>query len=103
MGRWAQRSRSGGGPPLQGPIQIQTATKIGSIDIELTYDRDVTSVGFLPQDYTTNASAQAGEFLSHPTPTQVQVTFPSPVDTDVSVTYTGAEPNVLTPQTVAYT
>ena len=103
MGRWAQRRVRGGGPPTAAAIEITIATHDPIDDFSfLDYSADITGIPFNAADYTTNPSGLTGIAVNQTAPDQISVLFAMLYPADTSISYTGSEPGILTPQTVNY-
>lgn len=101
MGRWAQRSRGGGG--LNPPNYILTASIDDATTALLVYKTAVTATGLgntafisLPSGTTSIAVLQNGA-------EGAEVDFIGDISADETIRFNGPAANVLSPQTVTYT
>lgn len=103
MGRWSQRRRTGGGPPTGTALIEMTSAVIGPADeVVVTYSANVTAGDFPGGEF---ASAPSGEFelsIAQESPSSLRLSMSGTVAGDVDLTYSGAVPGILTPQTINY-
>lgn len=104
MGRWAQRSRSGGGPALfnamNGAMIVDTDRAV------ISFALPINAATFPAGAFTSNPSGALSttiDVTGDDVNTTLDVTFDDSLATDVSVTQTGAVPGIQTPTTVSYT
>lgn len=98
MGRWAQRTRGGGGINALNHI---TSARYGAIEIRrLTYREAVDATQLDATKFASGPSGITGIGITQIDPHTIDVEMSSDIGTDTSVTYTGTTPGVQTPQTV---
>lgn len=104
MGRWAQRQRAGGGPPIGGPLaEIVSANILTVNEIAVAWAVDVDPGDLTATDFTSNPSGEVADSMFPLSSTSFQVQFLLAIDTDASVTYTGSAPGLKSPDTEPYT
>jgi hypothetical protein len=102
MGRYAQRRRSGGGPPGAPPlIQILEARADGT-EIYVLYSGNVTDSDFELTDFEFTDGFQTPLTITNDEPETLLLTVTTTVD-EGFVSYNGNVSGVLTPQTVELT
>jgi len=101
MGRWAQRSRGGGGIT---PLNAILKAFIFDADVEdLTYQHNVDASTLVPAAFVSNPSTRNPTTIAQVTPRKVRLQYPDAIDADTTVTYSGATGGIRTPQTIAIT
>lgn len=100
MGRWAQRTRGGGG--INAPNYIAAASITGGATARLTYAKPIDAAALTPDDFTSDPSSTQGDVVTQFSDNEVDVSFPSVINTDTEITYTGTVAGITTPQTVIY-
>lgn len=106
MGRWSQRRHAGGGPPLpmSGPLaEMIEATGGGPGKLNLTYDTDVDGPSFIAGDFVTAPLGLIATSIDVIGPVNIHLHFVGSPGDELSLTYSGSVPGVLTPQTIAIT
>jgi hypothetical protein len=98
MGRWAQASRTGGGPT--GINYMLQAVDSASDAIEVTYALDVGAGALTLANFVSNPTAQAANSVAQTGRRKVEFTFPLSIAADTTLVYNGTIPNFQTPQTV---
>lgn len=98
MGRWSQRTRSGGGASLN---FIVTAVHDDPETMLLTYLNNVNASLFAPGLFTSSPSTEQSISVSQQGAKVLQVTFNVDVSADTEVIYQGTVPSVLSPQSIA--
>ena len=101
MGQWAHRRRRGGrGADSAAPLIQITLAEHGDTDtINLEYSAPVTAGDFLATDFTTGPSAFIADNVNQTAPDVLELVFSELVDAESDITYSGATPGILTPQT----
>lgn len=98
MGRWAQRTRGGGGvTPLNLIVYVK---QTGDFTQAITYQRPISRAALNPTAFQSQPTGELSTGLVQDSPRQVTATFDVETIGDVTLTYTGTTPGVLTPQTV---
>lgn len=105
MGRWAQRRIRGGGPPAPAPAhmivaQIDTMTPN---DVGVQYSGPVDATSLNAADYTVPADGATGMFISNVTPDVLLLELDNDVHTPHSLQYGGADPQVVSPDSIVLT
>lgn len=100
MGRWAQRTRSGGGNPSLN--SMTRAVFDGTDTILVTYAMSVKDSSLSPGSFTSLPSNTVSVNVVQVDKNRVDVVFGSDVDTDTSIRYNGSTLGFLFPQTKAY-
>lgn len=98
MGRWAQRSRSGGGAAQQ--ISIVSVVGHAEFDITLRFSTAVTVVGLGASDFFADPPGVTQDSLTQIDSRTIKVNYTSPVDEAATVTFTAAVPGFKSPQVV---
>lgn len=102
MGRWAQRSRSGGGPPAPAAlIYIASASNDGFTEVRLRYSAAVDSDDFASIDFELTPGASNPILIAQGDPDELVLTFGDSSGA-TSITYNGGFPGLLSPQTVDF-
>lgn len=101
MGRWAQRSRGGGGTTL--PLNFITeAAKQGGAIVDGQYARALTVSALVPTAFLSSPSGKIGQSILDLGDGAFEITFNGNVAADTGMTYSGHTPGVLTPQIIFY-
>jgi hypothetical protein len=104
VGRWAQRSHRGGGPPTAAAlIQIDAAQKTDDFQVDITYSGAVNPADFALADFTTLPDSGNALALGDNGPNVLQIVFDVLIDDETDLSYAGDTSGVLTPQTVTIT
>jgi hypothetical protein len=98
MGRWAQRTRGGGG--INALNQITFVVQSAIAKEEISYEHAVDASQLVAAEFTSNPSGETGVSMIQSSPTVIEVTFTSDVGGDTELVYTGSTPGIQTPQTV---
>lgn len=100
MGRWAQRTRAGGG--INELNSILLATKSGSFSALLTYafNIDATQLGLA--DFESELSSEQPDSINQIDNRSVELNFAGDISGDTQIVYSGATGGILTPQTAFY-
>ena len=69
----------------------------------VNYNAPVNAGDFVPGTFLSTPSGRTGNAILQSTPVRLRVAFGGDITADTNLTYSGAVPNVLTPQTVPYT
>lgn len=101
MGRWAQRSRGGGG--LNPPNYMTLAVNTDSDEHTVTYAHAIAAESLQPGAFQSNPSGESGADVNQLDATRVIITFGGSVTGDTDLTFNGSTANVITPQTVDVT
>jgi len=100
MGRWAQRSRRGGGPHLEN--FIVGARLVGSLSLRVYYAKDVDASQLVANTFESLPSGESGDFTQQVAPREVEVVLVGDATGDTSMIYTGTTPGIQTPDGVDY-
>jgi len=102
MGRWAQRSRGGGG--ISTPIEMIDVSIQGSGQdaIFVDYSGGVNANVFDPADFSSSPSGAVGVAVSQNSIRQLRVDLDMTALGDTDFTYSGTLPSIVHPQTIAY-
>lgn len=106
MGRWAQRRHgSGGGGSGAAPILIAEANITDALlgTAQLLFSGDIDAAEFVGTNFQTLPNAIAGNTVNQLASDTLEVIFDSALTLETDVEYSGAAPNVTTPQTVPFT
>lgn len=98
MGRWAQASRTGGGPTALN--SIRSAVDAFTTEIDVNYFHPIGAASFILATFVSNPSAQSPISITQTATHTVQLAFSLTIAADTTLVYTGSVPNILTPQTV---
>lgn len=102
MGRWSQRRRAGGGPPLiTSGISITLGQIDGTMTVILTYDGNITAGDFNEASFTTHPSNTSANAISQESVNALNLEFTEDISTDTTISYNGSVVGVTTPQTIA--
>lgn len=97
MGRWSQRTRSGGGMSLN----WMTQATIGAIDqIEVLYLTPVNVASFSVGDFITDPGTIVPDSLSQFGTNGLLLQMPEDISAEANLIYSGDTSGVLSPQTV---
>jgi len=99
VGRWAQRQRTGGGFSLN---FITRAEITGSDTVIVTYISGLNIDALTPGMFESFGSTSIADTISPAGINQIMLSFPSPTDSDVLLSYGGVVPSILGPQSIAY-
>lgn len=98
MGRWAQRSRAGGGvTPLNFMISGRRAD---NFNWRITYASAVDAAALSPAAFTTNAGGVTTSLITQIGTREINIIWDDTTTGEVSVTYNGVTPGIQTPQTL---
>lgn len=101
MGRWAQRRIAGGGPsPTAALIEMTAATVTDPDKIQVDYSGDVTAGAFGANDFETQPGTVLGTSISQVASNAIEITFADTINAEATLTYSGGNSGILTPQTV---
>jgi hypothetical protein len=101
MGRWAQRTRSGGGiTPLN---FITTALAGGGVTIIINYSRPVDGSQLDQSAFTAEPEGEVANNLTQFDEHGIELQFPDDIAPGGTLVYDGSTPGILTPQTVTTT
>lgn len=102
MGRYAQRRRSGGGPPGAPPLIQMTEGIVDGSEVAVVYDGDVTAGDFELTDFLFSDGAQNPTSIAQNASNELLLELLTTVD-EGDLTYSGDVSGVLTPQTIELT
>jgi hypothetical protein len=103
MGRWAQRSVRGGGPPTAAALnQMVNAVIAAGNEAEVTYATDVDALDFAPGDHVSEPSGSISTAYVQFDLNVLTVTMAPDIIGDTDLNYAGAAPGILTPDTIPY-
>lgn len=100
MGRWAQASRTGGGPTALN--SIRKIVNIGGATATAEYYQPIGAGAFAAGNFESNPSSAVSLSVSQTADQTVAILFDSSIAGDTSIVYSGSIPNILTPQTISY-
>lgn len=100
MGRWAQRSRGGGG--LNPPNFILSASIIDDATVQVTYAHPVTAGVFGSFNFEILPSSAFQNAISQVSSNVISLDYGSGVTGEDQLRYAGTAANVVTPQTVDF-
>lgn len=106
MGRWAQRSQRGGGPPTGTvqTVQMSTAQLTAPDELTVQYTGSVNATAFLTTDFEADpGDGQQPIAIAQGAADTAILTFGAPLVADDTLNYSGAAANVLTPDSIAIT
>lgn len=101
MGRWAQRTRAGGG--ITAANFMTKASIQGPVHIVVDYYRPVDADALIPVAFTSLPSATHADDTINVFPNQISLFFPDPIIGDTDLEYTDGTPGIRTPQTIPLT
>lgn len=102
MGRWAQRTIRGGGPPLPPTAIIITRGEfLDSENLRFHFSAPVDVVNFVADFFTVPTFALEGIDISQFSPTELDVTLNDTMPGPGTWEYSGTAPGVVSPQTGA--
>lgn len=99
MGRWAQRSRSGGGAQVLNSMVGRLFTSPATLRVY--YATAVTALAFSGDEFTAQPSGTQALTVTQNGPTAVLLDFGVAVNTDTTLEYAGSATGVVTPQTIS--
>lgn len=70
--------------------------------IFVSYSADVNAASFNNTDFHTDPSIQFPDTITQADTNQLLLTFISPIGGETGITYDGATPGVLSPQSISY-
>jgi len=98
MGRWAQRRRTGGGPPAGAAlITITEAEVTDTTEILVSFSANVNAGDFDPTDFTTQPSNATGTVFGAAGANYINTYFDHDITADTTITYNGTAPGVQSP------
>ena len=102
MGRWSQRRHCGGGPQLPPltPITITDVAAPTALELDVTFSSDVNSADFVNGDWLTVPGSKVPIAMTQIDTNQIELTFPTTIAAQTSLTYSGTAPGVISPQTI---
>jgi hypothetical protein len=100
MGRWAQRSRGGGG--LNPPNFILSASIIDDATVEVTYQHPITAGVFSSFNFELLPIAAFQNAISQVSANVISLDYGSGATGQDQIRYAGTAANVLSPQTVDF-
>lgn len=106
MGNWSKQQRKGGSGRATAAPSLNfmvTAHKTGGPNADLTYAQPQLATAFTPGEHTTTAPNRVSISYAQISANVVRVTYVANIGLNTQTTYSGVAPNVLTPQTIAFT
>jgi hypothetical protein len=103
MGRYAQRRRSGGGPPGAPPLIEMILATVDGTEVAVDYSGPVTAGDFELTDFLFADGAVNPTVIAQSDTEQLSLTTAAPISADTDLTYSGDAPGILTPQTITLT
>lgn len=100
MGQWATRTRRGGGISIN---FMCSATHGTSLQLFVEYHNNISAASLTPSNFTSNPSGEQPGGITQISSRQIRLNMSDDVSADTSLTYSGATPGVLSPQTIAIT
>lgn len=99
MGRWSQRSRTGGG--INQPLFMVQALHLGINAIIVTYNREVDAAQFVEIGFVTVPGTYIPDSIDQDSDNVIVLNYSFDVGSETALTWEGASANVLTPQTIS--
>lgn len=103
MGRWAQRTRGGGGASTSSIIQMVSAHIVDGATITVTYNANITAITFTAADFTTTPSNFSSDLVISQVGTVLTLDFGNDISFETAITYTGSATGIQTPDSVNLT
>lgn len=104
MGRWAQRTRSGGGTPSNPTLaNMIEAQQESSIELSVEWNSPAPIGNFDLADFITVTGAFVPTSMSQVNPTTILFEFADDLSGETELQYTGDTPGFLTPDSVPIT
>ena len=98
MGRYSQRKRSGGGPPVLN--HMTEAVDFDPAGITVTYSQPIDFSQLSPGAFASFPSSTSCIAITPLAAREAEYVFGFDIDTDTTLVYVGTTPGVLTPQTI---
>lgn len=95
MGRWAQRTRSGGGKSIN---FITAAVEQSEFDLVLTYLNAIDASEFELPDFDTEPGFFEPVAITNDSANEIHLEFGDDISAETDITYQGDTPGVLAPQ-----
>lgn len=100
MGRWAQRTRCGGGKSIN---FMTAAQEIGSTELRVTFLDAVTAAEFGTSDFDTTPGEFEPSGFSNFAPNVLDITFNDSIESETDLNYLGLVPGILANHSVPIT
>lgn len=98
MGRWAQRSRAGGGvTPLNA---MQSGRRVDNFNWRITYAAAIDAAELAAGQFISDPSGVTVSSITQIGPREVAIQWDDTTTAETGIEYTGDTPGVLTPQTL---
>jgi hypothetical protein len=100
MGRWAQASRTGGGPTALN--FMREAFDLDTTTIRVQYNNPIGASSLTPASFSSTPSLLQPTTIFPVSAHTIDLAFAASIAADTALIYAGATPNIQSPQTIAH-